>query len=77
MTSLTEQSPEEVGDLYLDVAEAYLDQGEYASALPLLSVLVVSDKYNLAVVWLRHSGRTNLTSSRQKYLLFIFVKVQF
>lgn len=54
-----EQSPEEIGDLYLDVAEAYLDQGEYASALPLLSVLVISEKYNLAVVWLRHAGRTN------------------
>lgn len=54
-----EQSPEEVGDLYLDVAEAYLDQGEYLSALPLLSVLVISDKYNLAVVWLRHAGKTN------------------
>lgn len=66
-----EQSPEEIGDLYLDVAEAYLDQGEYASALPLLSVLVVSDKYNLAVVWLRHSGRTIVTSSRQKYLLWL------
>lgn len=53
-----EQSAEEIGDLYLDVAEAYLDQGEYVSALPLLSVLVVSEKYNLAVVWLRHAGRT-------------------
>lgn len=66
-----EQSPEEIGDLYLDVAEAYLDQGEYASALPLLSVLVVSEKYNLAVVWLRHSGRTILTSSHEKYLIYI------
>uniref|UniRef100_H3D6V2 General transcription factor IIIC, polypeptide 3 n=1 Tax=Tetraodon nigroviridis TaxID=99883 RepID=H3D6V2_TETNG len=55
VTSLMEQSAEEIGDLYLDVAEAYLDQGEYVSALPLLSVLVVSEKYNLAVVWLRHA----------------------
>lgn len=59
VTSLMEQSAEEIGDLYLDVAEAYLDQGEYMSALPLLSVLVVSEKYNLAVVWLRHAGRTD------------------
>lgn len=58
VTSLMEQSPEEIGDLYLDVAEAFLDQGEYSSALPLLSVLVMSEKYNLAVVWLRHAGRT-------------------
>ncbi|XP_040888710.1 general transcription factor 3C polypeptide 3 isoform X2 [Toxotes jaculatrix] len=53
--SLMEQSPEEIGDLYLDVAEAYLDKGEYLSALPLLSALVISEKYNLAVVWLRHA----------------------
>lgn len=54
-----EQSPEEIGDLYLDVGEAYLEQGEYLSALSLLSALVMSNKYNLAVVWLRHAGRTN------------------
>nr|XP_046237968.1 general transcription factor 3C polypeptide 3 isoform X2 [Scatophagus argus] len=53
--TLMEQSPEEIGDLYLDVGEAYLEQGEYVSALPLLSALVVSEKYNLAVVWLRHA----------------------
>uniref|UniRef100_A0A4W6EVU5 General transcription factor IIIC, polypeptide 3 n=1 Tax=Lates calcarifer TaxID=8187 RepID=A0A4W6EVU5_LATCA len=52
---LMEQSPEEIGDLYLDVGEAYLEEGEYMSALPLLSSLVISDKYNLAVVWLRHA----------------------
>ncbi|KAM4705951.1 general transcription factor 3C polypeptide 3 [Rhinophrynus dorsalis] len=55
LTSLMEQNPEEMGDLYLDVAEAFLDVGEYNSALPLLSALVCSEKYNLAVVWLRHA----------------------
>ncbi|KAF7669991.1 hypothetical protein LDENG_00090390 [Lucifuga dentata] len=55
VATLTEQSPEEIGDLYLDVGEAFLEQGEYLSALPLLSALVVSNKYNLAVVWLRHA----------------------
>lgn len=54
-----EQSPEEIGDLYLDVGEAYIEQGKYMSALPLLSALVISEKYNLAVVWLRHAGETN------------------
>lgn len=54
-----EQSAEEIGDLYLDVAEAYLEEGEYMTALPLLSALVISEKYNLAVVWLRHAGETN------------------
>uniref|UniRef100_A0A665VIM3 General transcription factor IIIC, polypeptide 3 n=1 Tax=Echeneis naucrates TaxID=173247 RepID=A0A665VIM3_ECHNA len=53
--SLMEQSPEDIGDLYLDVGEAYMEEGEYVSALPLLSALVISDKYNLAVIWLRHA----------------------
>ncbi|XP_034720097.1 general transcription factor 3C polypeptide 3 isoform X2 [Etheostoma cragini] len=55
VSSLMEQSPEEIGDLYLDVGEAYLEKGEYMSALTLLSALVISEKYNLAVVWLRHA----------------------
>lgn len=56
LTSLMEQSPEELGDLYLDVAEAFMEEGEYNSGLPLLSALVCSERYNLAVVWLRHAG---------------------
>lgn len=55
VASLIEQSPEEIGDLYLDVSEAYLEEGKYLSALPLLTSLVISEKYNLAVVWLRHA----------------------
>lgn len=53
------QNPEEIGDLFLDIGEAYLEVGEYMSALPLLSALVTSEKYNLAVVWLRHAGEKN------------------
>ncbi|XP_029461922.1 general transcription factor 3C polypeptide 3 isoform X2 [Rhinatrema bivittatum] len=52
---LMEQNPEDMGDLYLDVAEAFIDVGEYNLALPLLSSLVCSERYNLAVVWLRHA----------------------
>lgn len=63
MSSLMEQNPEEIGDLYLDVSEAYLEEGEYMTALPLLSALVISEKYNLAVVWLRHAGGTNRKQS--------------
>ncbi|XP_063067966.1 general transcription factor 3C polypeptide 3 [Engraulis encrasicolus] len=55
LTALMEQSPEELGDLYLDVAEAFMEEGQYNSALPLLSALVCSERYNLAVVWLRHA----------------------
>lgn len=56
VTSMMEQSPEELGDLYLDVAEAFMDVGEYGSALPLLAALVCSERYDLAVVWLLHAG---------------------
>ena len=52
-----EQSVEEVGDLYLDVAESFMETGEYEKALPLLSCLVCSEQYNLAAVWLRHAGK--------------------
>ncbi|KAF4074934.1 hypothetical protein AMELA_G00228980 [Ameiurus melas] len=55
LTSMMEQSPEELGDLYLDVAEAFMDVGEYSSALPLLAALVCSERYDLAVVWLLHA----------------------
>ncbi len=64
VSSLMEQSAEEIGDLYLDVAEAYLEEGQYVTALPLLTALVVSEKYNLAVVWLRHAGGTNRKETR-------------
>lgn len=59
-----EQNPEDMGDLYLDVAEAFLDVGEYNSALPLLSALVCSERYNLAVVWLRHAGNNFFVGGR-------------
>ncbi|XP_056157326.1 general transcription factor 3C polypeptide 3 [Lampris incognitus] len=55
LRSLMQQSPEEVGDLHLDVAEGLLEEGKYSAALPLLAALVNSTKYNLAVVWLRHA----------------------
>ncbi|XP_069471822.1 general transcription factor 3C polypeptide 3 isoform X2 [Ambystoma mexicanum] len=55
LTMVMEQNPEEMGDLYLDIAEAFLEVGEYNSALPLLSALVCSERYNLPVVWLRHA----------------------
>uniref|UniRef100_A0A8C4RBA8 General transcription factor IIIC, polypeptide 3 n=1 Tax=Eptatretus burgeri TaxID=7764 RepID=A0A8C4RBA8_EPTBU len=56
---LMEQSVEEVGDLYLDVAESFMETGEYEEALPLLSCLVCSEQYNLAAVWLRHAECLN------------------
>ena len=41
------ESIDDVGDLYLDIAEAYMDQGYYAEAKPILASLVDSVKYNL------------------------------
>lgn len=73
MTTLVEQNPEDMGDLYLDVAEAFLDVGEYNSALPLLSALVCSERYNLAVVWLRHAGNTFVVEGK----LFFFLRESF
>lgn len=73
VSTLMEQSAEEIGDLYLDVAEAYLEEGEYMTALPLLSALVISEKYNLAVVWLRHAGETNRKWKWRLSLNFIAV----
>ena len=40
-------SVDEIGDLYLDVAEAYMEQGFYKECKPILATLVDSEKYNL------------------------------
>ncbi|XP_071799551.1 general transcription factor 3C polypeptide 3-like isoform X2 [Asterias amurensis] len=52
---LSAKSPNEMGDLYLDVAEAYIDLGHFVDALSLLEVLVDTENYNLAAVWLRYA----------------------
>jgi len=41
------EQPNDVGDLYLDVAEAFMEVGNYKSAKPILASLVHSDNYNL------------------------------
>ncbi|KAL5457215.1 hypothetical protein EMCRGX_G034460 [Ephydatia muelleri] len=47
--------PDQCGDLMFEVAEAYMDVGNYSKALPLLSSLVRTDKFNQAGVWLKHA----------------------
>ncbi|PIK43898.1 hypothetical protein BSL78_19228 [Apostichopus japonicus] len=47
---LFEESPEMMGDLYLDVAEAYLDKGNNEAARPILALLVNSKNYNLTLL---------------------------
>uniref|UniRef100_K1PNW9 General transcription factor 3C polypeptide 3 n=1 Tax=Magallana gigas TaxID=29159 RepID=K1PNW9_MAGGI len=53
INQLFQESVEDVGDLYLDVAEAYMDQRCFVDAKPILKKLVNSENYNLAAVWLR------------------------
>ena len=38
-----------------EVAEAYMDMGNYTRAMPLLSSLVRTEKFNQAGVWLKHA----------------------
>eukprot|EP00058_Branchiostoma_floridae_P028545 XP_002614036.1 hypothetical protein BRAFLDRAFT_113732 [Branchiostoma floridae] len=56
---LLQESAEDMGDLYLDIAEAYVDVGEYDSARPILAMLVNTERYNLAAVWLRYAECLN------------------
>nr|XP_006815709.1 PREDICTED: general transcription factor 3C polypeptide 3-like [Saccoglossus kowalevskii] len=65
LAPLFEESPDEMGDLYLDIAEAYIDVGMYKEAKPILALLVNSEKYNLAAVWLRYAECVNCLGELQ------------
>ncbi|KAL4236009.1 General transcription factor IIIC [Mactra antiquata] len=54
LVPLYEEDIEVNGDLYLDVAEAYMDNGYHIDAEPILRLLVNSQNYHLAAVWLRY-----------------------
>ncbi|KAL7287404.1 hypothetical protein TKK_0018519 [Trichogramma kaykai] len=49
------ENVEDCGDQYLDIAEAFMDKGEFERALLLLEPMVNSETYSLAAVWLRHA----------------------
>ncbi|KAK3611997.1 hypothetical protein CHS0354_011657 [Potamilus streckersoni] len=55
LSSLFEEDIEVNGDLFLDVAEAYMENGYYFDARPLLGKLVKTTNYNLAAVWLKYA----------------------
>lgn len=59
------------GDLFLDIAEAYMGKSHFDRALRLLEPLVSSKNYSLAAVWLRHAecwtGCGNLSKAIQSY----------
>ena len=46
LKSLFEEEVEEFGDLYLDVAEAFMDRGHYSDAEPIIRKLVSSKSFN-------------------------------
>ncbi|ELU03270.1 hypothetical protein CAPTEDRAFT_162722 [Capitella teleta] len=54
------ENPEDIGDLYLDIAEAFMEAGSYKEAQPILAKLVKSKNYcDLAAVWLRYGECLN------------------
>ncbi|KAL3869972.1 hypothetical protein ACJMK2_042592 [Sinanodonta woodiana] len=55
LAPLFEEDIEVNGDLFLDVAEAYMENGYYFDAMPLLGKLVKTTNYNLAAVWLKYA----------------------
>lgn len=55
LPKLMKEDPEISGDLFLDVAEAFMGKKEFQRALILLDPLVNSNNFSLAAVWLRHA----------------------
>lgn len=47
MKPMYEDDIEDIGDLFLDVAEAYMDKGQYKLAKSILEKLVGTTNYNL------------------------------
>ncbi|ESP05339.1 hypothetical protein LOTGIDRAFT_208362 [Lottia gigantea] len=52
---LLEEEVNDVGDLFLDVAESYMEVGCHESAIPILETLVKSTNFDKAAVWLRYA----------------------
>lgn len=50
-----EEHVENIGDLYFDVAEAFISMEEYSLALKLLVPLVKSINFSLAAIWLKYA----------------------
>lgn len=47
------ETVESAGDLYIDVAEAYAENGDCEEALPILDMLIATKNFSLAGVWLK------------------------
>ncbi|XP_014270626.1 general transcription factor 3C polypeptide 3 [Halyomorpha halys] len=55
LNRIADLNPAEVGDLYLDVIDAFVEQHYYEKADKLLSVLVHCAEYSLPAVWLKYA----------------------
>ena len=47
MSPLLSENADDVGDLYLDIAEAFMETGYYSNARKLLALLLKTENYNL------------------------------
>ena len=52
---ITKENPDEMGDLFLDIADAYIKINCLKGAEPLLKALVNSKTYNCSTVWLKYA----------------------
>ncbi|GAB6022289.1 General transcription factor IIIC, polypeptide 3 [Chamberlinius hualienensis] len=70
-STLFQSNPEETGDLYLDVAEAYMETKNANEALPILATLVSTEKYNRPMVWQKYGecqmAARNMEEAEQIY----------
>lgn len=52
---ISKENPNEMGDLFLDIADAYIKVNHLNGAEPLLKALVHSRTYNCPLVWLKYA----------------------
>lgn len=68
---MTLEDPEVSGDLFLDVAEAFMNKKKYEKALNLLEPLINSQNFSLGAVWLKHAecweGCNNIDKAVKSY----------
>lgn len=67
-------SIEKYGDLLIDVSEAYSKTQNSAEAIPLLELLIASDQFNKAAVWLLY-GKCLVACDRSEEAAVAYQKV--
>lgn len=55
LTFIVDLNPSETGDLYLDIIDAFVEEGYFNEAHELLSALVQCESYSLPAVWLKYA----------------------